>query len=169
VCLCAGDAASTYPSAQAGIRLALRDANAAVVARAAEAAGLLASRLRGGRASSLGRATLPLLADRLKEKRGPVLTSSLAALRRMVRWEALSLEELVEEVSPVVTSGAAAGPSSATMAKAKQTAPEHRRNALQLLGSIIASVRVLPPAQLSAPGSANADRVDLLGGLLVNA
>ena len=135
------------------LRRGLRDANAVVVARCIEAHAAFASRLRGGFRAGAA-AVLPLLLEKLKEKRGPVVAAATATALALPRYGCIDADDVFAEASPLLRGG---GSESGAAASAQPLAglarnPDARRNAVALLGAIVESTRALPPARLAGTG-----------------
>jgi hypothetical protein len=137
----AGDA-GTFVDTLAGLRLALKDTNAAVVAKAIVALTDFASRLRSSFATG-ARNVLSDVLSRLREKRGAPQLAAVTCLRTMIRFESVSIEDVFCNVAPGEEGW-------------KKAPLDFRRNLLGVAAAVLAPGTGLPAGAALTGSSASA-------------
>lgn len=146
----AGDS-HTFASEVATLRKGIKDSNANVAAKSMQALASFASRMRGSFSLS-AKQSLGDVLSRLKEKSRATVAASSTCIKAFVRWDCVSIEDVISEVLPI--DGAFASSSSPAENESwKKSSPELKANLCAVVCATLISPITSPPHIFSSSTS----------------
>jgi hypothetical protein len=124
----AGDGVE-YSNLIGNLKLFLLDSHIVVQTKVLDVLSLIGSKLRDRLATSSLKSLVPILLEKMKERKGTLITATSSTLLAFLRYSCVSLDDFIDSVSSVLCT--------------KTSSPEQRKNIVALLTNVISNHRTL--------------------------